>query len=94
MGPFDVERVFQRPALVGGRPFAVDRLFDLGEFWRSRQAELLVEGGQVAGDVRIVVRVDDGDRLSRAVADDVAELDVVEAVGGRDLGGRVADRRA
>jgi hypothetical protein len=65
-------------------------LVDLLEAGRGRQAEMAVEGGQVAADVGVVVVVDDGDRLAVAVAGDlgvggVEEGDPVEAVGVADL---------
>src|SRR5208283_1321976 len=76
VGPLDVERRLQRPARVGrSRAQVVD-----GEVGRSGQVELAVKGGQVGLDVRIVVGGDDGDGLSRTVADNL-----VDSVSGLDL---------
>ena len=47
---------------------------------KGRQAELAVKGGKVGRDVRVVVGIDDGDGLSRTVADNL-----VDSVSGLDL---------
>ena len=62
------------------------------EAGRVGEAELLVEHFQVADDVRVVVSVDDRDRLPAAVARRAAETDPVEPVGVADLRRRVAAR--
>jgi hypothetical protein len=68
-------------------------LVDLGEAGRGGEAVGAVEGRQVAGDVRVVVGIDDADGHAAAVAGDQAvggilEPDAVEAVGVADLGRR------
>ena len=93
VGPFDVERNLGRPTGVFRRRPSAHQLLDLGEAGR-RQAELGIEGGQIAGDVWIVVGVDDGDRLTGTIAHHTAELDVVEAIGRGDFSRRVAQHRA
>ena len=92
MRPLDVERFLQRPIRTARgarwrnigqrgapvlvqhgerRPAGVERL----------QAELAVERRGVVDDIRIVISIDDGDRLALAVAGDPAD-----AIGGLDLG--------
>ena len=59
-----------------------------------RQTVLPVERGQVGADVWIVISRDDGNRLPRAVARDLAagKADLVHAISVRDLLRRQARR--
>ncbi len=67
-------------------------LFDDGEVRRVGEAEGAIEVDEVADDGGIVEGVDDGDGLAGAVAHDVAEGHVAEAIGSADLGGSEAER--
>ena len=74
--PLDVETDLEAPTGVANRKEASTRLVHLGEIETGRRggptgalqgkAVLGAEGVQVAGRVRVVVGVDDGDRLTRA----------------------------
>ena len=92
VGPLHVQRDFRGPARVRrGQVRGAARLAHLREY-RIGQAERLIELVQVAGDVGIVVGIDDGDGRAAAVAGHrpVVEGDVVEAVGRADLRRRIA----
>ena len=76
------------------------RLVDLGEAGWIGKAELSIETAEVAvgkagiravHEARVVIRIDDGDRLPAAVARDRAEPDIVDAVSRHDIAGGVAD---
>ena len=94
MAPFDIESRFQFP-IVRARSARVDRrivrrsiLSDTSEGRRVGNAELRVEGLQLAEDIRRVVSIDNGNRLSGAIADDPAiEFDLIDAVCLQDLQG-------
>ncbi len=70
VGPLDVERDLERPARVPARVARTAVLVDLGEAavrgGAGGQPELAREGVQVALGVRVVVGVDDRDRLPGA----------------------------
>src|SRR5207249_700002 len=91
VGPLDVQGDLQGPAGVRGRVGSPARLVDLGED-RVGQAEGLVEVVQVAGDVRVVIGVHDGDRLALAVGDDGpdggVDANVIHAIRVADLSRR------
>src|SRR5260370_41020120 len=80
--PFHVERDLLGPADVGLRKAAAAALVHFSE-GRIGQAELEVELVQVAGDVRGVVGVHDGDGRAAAVAGHraVPKRDLIEALG-------------
>ncbi len=85
MRPLDVERRLECPARVIGLQSGLDIL---REGRRSGQSVLGVERGEVRGDARVVVRLDDRDRLTGPVSGDRSiERDLVHAVGGLDLSG-------
>ena len=88
VGPLDVERDLDPPPPSPAFAGRFDEPFCGHDPERRRvgQAELLVEGVEVGLDVRLVVGVDDRDRLPRAVPlHATGESDRVEAVGVRDL---------
>ena len=89
MGPLDVQLDFGGPGAgdVVAWEGASAGLIDDVEAGRGGEAKLGVEGGQVGDDVGVVEGVDDGDGLAGAVADGVAKLDVVDAIGMSNLGG-------
>ncbi len=93
VGPLDVERLLELPSArrVGPRQGGAGALADPRD-GDDGQIELGVERVQVGLDVRIVVGVDDRDRLARAVALDRAEAHRAEAVRAGDLGRRVGPR--
>jgi hypothetical protein len=62
-------------------------LIDLLEARRSIQVELRVEGGEVAGEVGVVVGIDDGDGLTGAVQRQLVEPIRVANFRGREAGG-------
>ena len=101
MHPLHVNRLVASPAGVGGRIVRAARLVQFQEGGRVRQAELLVEDMQVARaecrvaaahQVRIVVDADNGDRLSRPVAGQRSQLDLVDPVGTAGLRRRQSGR--
>jgi hypothetical protein len=77
-----VERLLERPARIGRRP----AVFIDPRDRRSGQPKLPIERVQVGLDVGVVVGVDDRNRLTRAVADDIPiERNLIHAVGALDL---------
>ncbi len=95
MRPLNVQRFFPLPGAVGGAGavgigggiIGAAVLRDLGEGGRIGQAILCVEDLQVGEGIGIVVGIDDGDGLAAAIADNIAKHDLIDAVGGADLGG-------
>ena len=87
VGPLHIQGDFRSPARVRlGQPARAAGLTYLGEDGVG-EVERLGELFQVAGDVRIVVGVDDGDRRAAAVPGDL-----VEPVGAADFSRGVARR--
>src|SRR5439155_20695536 len=90
--PFDVERDFPRPARVGTR---LSLGSGLGQHaaGRSRKPERAIENVQILEDVGVVIGIDDGDRLARAVAlHSIAECYLIKSIGMTDLSRVIADR--
>ena len=71
MSPFHVERDFARPVGVGSGLSLGSGLREEAAGGPSRNAERVIENVQVLEDVRIIVRIDDGNGLSGAVATDL-----------------------
>ncbi len=92
MGPFDVEADLEPPALVGGGVVGAAVLVYLLETRRGGQAVGRVEGGQVTGDIGLVVGINDGNGLAAAIPLDGApvEGDLIEAISLADLAGAIA----
>src|SRR5205085_3535935 len=86
-----VKRDFSSPAGVDFRMTLWSRL---GQHAASRagQTERGVENVQVLEDVGVIVSVDDGDGLTRAVALHAAESNLIKPISLPDLSGRVTDR--
>ena len=90
MGPFHIQAFLEIPiagrrAHVGRQRTARPTLVEDGEGRiaggvERRQAIIRAEGGDVRDNVRVVVCVDDGDRLPRAIAGGSVERDQVGAV--------------
>src|SRR5262249_35123481 len=85
------------PAIVLSRHVGTAVLVDLAKAGRGRQAEFGVEDLQVAGDVRSVVGIDDGDGLAAAISRNrlavgPREVDSVKSVGVTNLVGGETDR--
>src|SRR5262245_2022480 len=87
MGPLHVEGFLRLPSAgaIRRRRRGAAGLADLDEAGRVGQTEANIELMQVEGDIRVVIRVDDGDRLARAV-----EPELIDTVRVPDLKGRVA----
>jgi hypothetical protein len=82
MRPFHIQGRLHRPVRIDRRrAFG----FDLGEDGIV-EVESLVELAEVYGDARIVERLDDGDRLPRAVAGNGVELSAGVKMEGRSRG--------
>ena len=66
MRPFDIQGRLSFPALawIGPRQICAAALIDDLKAWGRRDAELCIESGQIGGDVRIAVGVDDRNRLA------------------------------
>ena len=62
MRPFDVERLLEAPGGIGHRPGLIDN--GKGGVGQTKRD---IEGVQIVGDIGIVVRLDEGDCLSRAI---------------------------
>ena len=90
MRPLHVERLLELPTArrIAGRITRPAGLVDTADR-RGGQPELGVERVQVGLDVRVVVGIDDGDRLAAAVARDAIESDVVKSICLLDLRRRV-----
>src|SRR5262245_47883239 len=87
MRPFDVQSDLLRPAGVGPRQGRAAILIYFRKGWWVRQPQRLIEHVQVGGDVRIVVSVDNGDRLAGAIGGRLAECSLIKAVGMAYIGG-------
>ena len=94
VSPLDVKRFLDAPAplYVGrGQWTCLPILIHFREARRVGKAVLLVEGVKVARGGRPVVGVNDRDRLTRSIADNIAEHDLVDAVSLANLRGGVSD---
>ena len=93
VGPLHVERSFDGPIGIGRRKLRAAGLIDYSEarVVGLGRSELAVEDLQVGADRRVVVGVDNGNRLTGAVVRHVAgqRLDLIQPVGMADLGRRI-----
>ena len=92
MGPLHIQGDFTGPPAVRRGQGATAALIEDAEAGRCIEAELAVEHRQVIHDVRVVVGVDDGDGLTRAVGRHApaGKTDLIEPVGMANLSGGVA----
>ena len=87
MSPLNVERNLKSPTRVG--LYRIDRATGLihhRKARRVRQPELCIKRLEIGDDVGIAIRIDNGNRLTRAVTDDASEVDVVHTVGVTESG--------
>src|SRR3954451_2156249 len=80
MSPLNIERRLGTPAFVVLRQLRSAHLIHNLKAGRSRQAECLIELREVAGDIRIITRRHDRDRLARSIRSGTAETYLVESV--------------
>ena len=95
MRPFDIQGRLSFPALarIGARQIRAAVLVDDLETRRGCDPEFSIEGGQIGGDIRVVVGVDDRDRLAAAVGCRRAERRIVKSIRRANLRRRItADR--